>query len=58
MVGAVLLLAAIAYYILQTLIIPDQGGHELKLARASALQRLENFGFNVRSKNPSCILFH
>jgi uncharacterized membrane protein len=32
--GGVLLLAAIAYYILQTLIIAEQGGHESKLARA------------------------
>jgi uncharacterized membrane protein len=32
--GGVLLLAAIAYYILQTVIIAEQGGHESKLARA------------------------
>jgi len=32
--GAVLLLAAIAYYILQTLIVAEQGGGESKLAKA------------------------
>ena len=32
--GAVLLLAAIAYYILQTLIIAEQGGRESKLSKA------------------------
>jgi uncharacterized membrane protein len=32
--GAVLLLAAIAYYILQTLIVAEQGGGESKLGRA------------------------
>lgn len=32
--GAVLLLAAIAYYILQTLIVKESGGSESKLARA------------------------